>query len=77
MNTKVTKLTDNPNSTLNGLIANLTQMQNDKEWHNAIGVGSASYAEGISTAIEALREYMSISNPIRKSLKLSHGRVNR
>jgi len=78
MNTKVAKVNDNPNSTLNGLIANLTNMQNDAEWHRAIGVGSASYAEGISTAIEAIIEYRNISAPIRRSLRMrSNGRLHR
>lgn len=78
MNTKVTKVNDNPNSTLIGLIANLTQMQNDVNWHQAIGVGSASYAEGLSTAIEAIREYRNLNAPIRRSLRMSsHGRLHR
>jgi hypothetical protein len=78
MNTKVTKVNDNPNSTLNGLIANLTNMQNDIAWHSAIGVGSASYAEGISTAIEAIREFRNLNAPIRRSLRMkSHGRLYR
>lgn len=78
MNTKVTKVNDNPNSTLAGLIANLSNMQNDANWHRALGVGSASYAEGISTAIEAIIEYRNLNAPIRRSLRMkSHGRLHR
>jgi hypothetical protein len=58
MNTNLLKESDNPNATLTGLIANLTQMQYDRNWHQAIGVGSFSYAEGIKDAIEAIQEHL-------------------
>lgn len=58
MNTNLLKETDNPNETLTGLIANLEQMQTDRNWHQALGVGSFSYAEGIKDAIEAIQEHL-------------------
>lgn len=58
MNTNLLKETDNPNGTLTGLIANLEKMQTDSDWHQAIGVGSFSYAEGIKDAIEAIKEHL-------------------
>lgn len=62
MNTNLLKESDNPNATLTGLIANLTQMQSDRNWHHAIGVGSFSYAEGIKDAIEAIQEHLIIKS---------------
>lgn len=57
MKTKVAKNPNTPNTNLETLISNLEQMKNDKSWHQIIGVGSASYGEGISDAIEAIKEY--------------------
>ncbi|RZJ91433.1 MAG: hypothetical protein EOO20_05100 [Chryseobacterium sp.] len=65
MNANLSKVMDNPNETLTGLIANLEQMQTDRNWHQAIGVGSFSYAEGIKDAIEAIKEYQAINRRIK------------
>ena len=56
MKTKVTKNPNTPNNNLENLILNLESMKNDKNWHQAIGVGSASFSEGVETAIEAIKE---------------------
>jgi hypothetical protein len=61
MNTNLLKESDNPNATLTRLIANLQQMRTDSNWHQAIGVGSFSYAEGIKDAIEAIKEFQNIN----------------
>jgi hypothetical protein len=57
MNTKLIKEIQNPN----GLICNLTDMQYDKQWHDALNVGSFSYAQGVSDAVEAIKDHISLN----------------
>lgn len=64
MKTKVTKNPNTPNNNLENLILNLESMKNDKNWHQAIGVGSASFSEGVETAIEAIKEFKNHINVI-------------
>ena len=77
MYTKLTKKLSNRNYPLHGLISELTALKNDTAYQIEMGVGPSSYQAGLNDAIEIINEHMQMQSPIRQSIRLSHGRVNR